>query len=374
MSAAKLAAQVLVGIALAWIAFELTHDERFPVREMGVRSSPDEISAGVAYRRERAGSSNRHSADIFQVPYSRMAKAEWSEIWGPCGVRVGRAGIENRYAANVAVVGDSIGYGAEVDYEDALAGRLQERVAANITNVAMSGTNSEIYGRIARLFLSCLDRRASAAVIGLYNDVLVGDIGRWLATDEYAGRAALDGVTVSRATYDRAMRSWLYRMGFDLQVAARNWSSLYNRLFPPVSREDFAIPIFDKLTPENMQAWENRIVRHLDAAGAELKLPPERIVVWIEPSIHELTDIVLSSRRGRETTPYFGTARQFWRRVADRLAQGGYRVVDVQDEIQGLYLKQNVFPYTASGHYRPQAYHIIAERIAPELTRMLAMD
>ena len=251
-------------------------------------------------------------------------------------------------------------------------GRLQNRIPGRVLNLAMPGSNSEVYPRIAKSFLGCLHIRPDMVVVGLFNDVYVGDITRWLATDRYGQRAMLDGVYVSRATYDKAMNSWWSRLLFNAQVEMRARSTLFNRMFPPRTRLDFALPLVDQQTPENEAIWRERIAAHLAELAAVTALPPSRIVVWIEASAHELNDLVFAAKQGRDPGSHFTKARAFWNGIRDRLIELGYPVVDPQDALQALYIERGVYPYSRSGHYRPEAYEIVAEMISPEISRLLA--
>jgi hypothetical protein len=272
----------------------------------------------------------------------------------------------------VAIVGESISHGAEVSHEESPAGLLESRLDANVLNLARPGSNSSIYAAIVDEYLKCLGNvSVAAAIVGLFNDVHVGDIPRIVAGEQFGSRALLDGVSVSRSTYERAMGSWWYRAFFNLQVEARQWSSTYNRLFPPRVQRTFAVPIIGKQTPENLKEWENRIVRHVDDVRAVLRLLPNQMVVWVEPSANELSQHRTALDQRTAMPDDYLIARQFWSRVLGRLASEGYLVVDPQDQVQALFFERRIYPYSTSGHLRPEAYRVISDAVEPQLRRAL---
>jgi hypothetical protein len=192
-----------------------------------------------------------------------------------------------------------------------------------------------------------------------------------LANDVFGDRVFLDGVAVARAVYERAKNSWVSRAALNLEHEARTWSSTYNGLFPPRPAAGFAIPVLDQLTPERFEEWAARILQHLDELAAKLKLPPARMVIWFEPSSHEVVEIWTAPTQGRPVHPYIEKTRAGWQIIRERLEARGYRVIETRRAMDDLLLKEGRYPYSASGHYRPEAYTIAADAIEPVLREVL---
>lgn len=119
-----------------------------------------------------------------------------------------------------------------------------------------------------------------------------------------------------------------------------------------------------------MRAWSSPTSK---APARALDLAPERVVIWIESSAHELVErYMASSLQNRPTRPWLSRSRELWDLIISRLKDRGFVVVDPRERIENHFLDGGEYPFSASGHYRPIAYRLTAPPIAHELSKMIA--
>ena len=266
-------------------------------------------------------------------------------------------------------------WGSENPYETTLQARLENALPFDIVNLAISGSNSRYYADAARDFQKCAGRQNFvAAVTSLYVDMNIGDIPRFVARDVFGEYTTLDGLATSDHRYQKARNSILYRLWFNAEFELRRWSSTYNRLFPPKTRPEFALPLADQLSDEKFQAWGDRIEAHLERLAAELQVRPDQMVIWLVPSNRETNEELFARAEKRDAQAFVKQSAAGWNQIAERLKARGYRIVDARPATERFLFSTGVQPFSQSGHLRPEGYAIATDLILPELNAIVTRE
>lgn len=277
-------------------------------------------------------------------------------------------GIRSEFAhpRSIALIGDSFTWGAEAAIDDALQGRL-ERVLGevNILNFGIAGSNSNHFPDVTSMLLSETGKKLDAAVIGIYTDMLMGDLPRIAAEAKYGPGMNFEGAWVSRQRYDVLMSSAYEKWRFRFHMAARRWSALYNTLVRPKLSEDFAIPLNVAWNEQRVRALSRKLLDNIRRTAACANLSSSQVVIWFAPSVHDLTAIAHAQQPGASFPQWLHRSNEVWSEVSATLRSDGYNVVDARDAIQDIFLKGASYPYTVSGHLRPVGYEIVLTALEP---------
>jgi len=386
--------------------FELVDDHRFEPRLLEALNhlGSEPALAFTATPVRYAPHESFTDVEINSTPVQRVATERVSDYRDQCRMRSKGPISTYPHATTVALMGDSFSFGAEVEYDSTLQGRLEARFSdINIANFGEPGQNSRYFGAIARRDLACTGLTlVNAAVVGLYTDMRVGDLPRQIANERFGDWVVLDGLPVSRFVYDKVTASaWRHTL-FKADLALRQWSAAYNLLFPfhrQPTNEEFAVDLRSDLRPELFQGWIDRILRNLRDVTEAKGLPPSKVVIWYAPSNQELTALWLALQKQKKPSSAVGAAwqqleaqvkalwrrtflkvpppdhveaaRAFWQLAAASFTQAGYTVVDPRRQIDDLFWSGGTYPYSGSGHFRPEAYAVAADALEPALRKVL---
>lgn len=361
-------ALTVVAAFFAVIVFEVYDDYRFDLRIYSVDATGTQPYAEPQFFSTVRPMETRVYTTAFRDAKKIVILAQYDQH----GMRSRRPVSEFPHDLSVALIGDSFTWGAEVDYPDTLQGQLEQRFeGVNILNFGLSGSNSMLFARTTERFQARVGKRLDAAIVGIYTDLAIGDLPRMAAVDRYGERVIFDGVAVSRNAFDRLVTSAWDRLLFQVHIEARRYSSTYNRLFPPRASQEFAIPLVDERDDRRMSEWSNRLLLNMSKFATAAHLDPSRIIIWLVPSNHELY-ATWSAAQARAPVPEpVQWSDRFWRGVAARMSEAGYRVIDPREAVQDLFLRDGLYPYSASGHFRPEAYRVVADQIEPQLRKLL---
>jgi len=358
------AVTVLVGIAAiltAVAAFELTVDRRIgfadtipaaPDRAMHEPSEPGEIMILKARTFGNAG---------------KLVSKTTVYVSDQFGGRAAAARVAYDRPRTIALIGDSFTYGAENEYADTLQGILERALPqANVLNFSRSGTSSIYFAATAGAFLQHVRLPLDAAVVGIYTDMQIGDIPRVLAAQKSWGRYVVHGADVGAERYRQILASTIRRTWFVAEVVLRGHSSTFNTLVRYRPANDFAVSLRNDLDQDRFAEWRTLLLKHLDAMCAELKLPPEKVLVWLIASNHDL-----NMKKANAGADYRARSDRFWNEASMAMRKQGYVVVDPRPDVDRSYLVDNVYPFTPSGHFAPAGYRISTAAIIPALTPLL---
>lgn len=206
------------------------------------------------------------------------------------GVRVGSLQTDrSRADESLVVLGDSFSFGEHADYEQSIAGVLQERLA-NITihTFAVPGASSSSYAKILAHYAERKDIRPQTVVVGLYVDMQVGDLPRLFARNRFGGYKAFGGYYFSPSAYREISQSRVKQGMFLAELFIRRNSSFLNIIHPREPRDEFAISLRDTLGEDDFPGLEAMVLSNLNAVREVAGLEEENIIVWFAPSNHEL--------------------------------------------------------------------------------------
>jgi hypothetical protein len=373
ISAAALTLYAFVGLLGAALLWEAVDDYRFDARHVIAAHYADDGStmrpAFLSVRQKP----DRRIGVYLDRSLTRTETVDVAEEFDNCALRVPDLPDQTEGGDGIVLLGESIASGAEVPYAEGLAARLARSLSVPITNFAVPGSNSSEYAAIARAAMSCRGlKNFAAAVIGLFTDPFIGDVSRRLAVEKNGQRVLYNNTTMSSSRALHLSQSTLSRWRFRMELLARAYSSTFNRLFPPHPSVDFAIPIAERMSPEEYDRYAQEIVGSLDEISGVIGVPHQRVVAWLESSAGELTELSAAKRRNRESAPRVHESRNLWNAVIARLRESGYAVADPRELVANSYLSGGIYPFSTSGHYRPIAYEITAPIIANALAKALA--
>jgi hypothetical protein len=273
----------IAAISTAIAAFELTVDRRIgfantvpaaPDRAMHEPTAPGEIMTLTARAFGDAG---------------KLISRTTVYVSDQFGGRAAATQVAYDRPRTVALIGDSFSYGAENEYADTLQGILDRALPqANVLNFSRSGTSSIYFAATASAFMKRVQLPLDVAVVGIYTDMQIGDIPRVLAAQKSWGRHVVHGADVGAERYRQISASRIRWAWFIAEVELRALSSTFNTLVRYRPANDFAVSLRNDLDQARFAEWRGLLLKHLDAMCAELKLPPDKVLVWLIPSNHDL--------------------------------------------------------------------------------------
>jgi hypothetical protein len=351
----------IAAISTAIAAFELTVDRRVgfantipaaPDRAMHEPSEPSEIMILKARAFGDAG---------------KLVSRTTTYVSDQYGGRAAATQVAYDRPRTVALIGDRFTYGAENEYADTLQGILERALPqANVLNFSRSGTSSIYFAATAGAFMQRVRRPLDAAVVGIYPDMQIGDIPRVLAAEESWGRHLVYGADVGAERYRQISQSKIRRALFIAEVALRRHSSTFNTLVRYRLADGFAVSLRNDIDQARFAEWRTLLLKHLDAMCAELRLPPDKVLIWLIASNRDL-----NLKKANAGAHYRALSDRFWSEASTAMRKQGYVVVDPRPDIDRSYLVDNVNPFTPSGHFAPAGYRISAAPIIPALTPLL---
>lgn len=307
-----------------------------------------------------------------QIILSEMKnrKFQYRVLTDPDGCRIGSATRIRHDGPNIVIVGDSVSFGAHADYTDTVAGGLERLFpAASVWDFGVCGMDSSSYAPILSYFMAKKAIHPSVLVIGLNVDMTAGDLPRVFARRKYGAYKAIGGYLVGRDKYREIRSSQARKALFLARMALRRHSSLFNILFPVKDLYGkFAIPLVD-LQVDQFPALRQVEMDNMEAIRRASGLDPQRIVVWLIPDRNEH----LNKIQGRpDTTGFYGKSHLFWDGMGEELRGEGYRVVDPRDEMEHLYFKRKIYPFTVDAHLNADGFHAVTRLVAPAVSDVLA--
>jgi hypothetical protein len=351
----------IAAISTAIAAFELTVDRRIgfantipaaPDRAMYEPTAPGEIMTVEARAFGDAG---------------KLVSKTTVYVSHQFGGRAAAAQVAYDRPRTVALIGDSFSYGAENEYADTLQGILERALPqANVLNFSRSGSSSIYFAAMARAFMKRVRLPLDAAVVGIYTDMQIGDIPRVLAAQESWGRHVVYGADVGAERYRQISESRIKRALFIAEVALRRHSSTFNTLVRYRPADGFAVSLRNDMDQARFAEWRMLLLKHLDAMCAELKLPPDKVLVWLIASNHDL-----NMKKANAGAHYRTLSDRFWSEASTAMRKQGYLMVDPRPDVDRSYLVDNVYPFTPSGHFAPAGYRISTAAIIPALAPLL---
>ena len=359
---------IVLAVILAVAAFEMNNHyrfnlRRFPVAGTGTLAYAEPQFFGVTWPTD---------ALVYKTPFGKTETVRLLAQHDQYGMRSKRPISDFPHLRSVALVGDSITWGAEVDYPDTLQGQLETRFRdINVLNFGLSGSNSAYFALTTERFLPRVGKKLDAAVVGIYTDLSTGDLSRMVAIDRYGDRVIFEGVEVARSTYDKLSASQWERLSFLAHVEARRLSTTYNRLFRPRPLKEFAVSLVNERDDQRLAEWSNRLTSNLSKFAVTAHLDPSQIIVWLAPSNLELRDRWSAIGAGAPPPERVEWADRVWRGIAAQIASAGFKVLDTREAVQSLFLREGTYPYSVSGHFRPVAYKVIADNVEPHLRQLL---
>ena len=357
----KVALSILAAVLISVGLFELLFDKRVEVSDRNDHWT-GKLSSPYAH-----GTEHTQKFEEYIVPLSRQDTQMRSVtyIYDQFGMRAKDKLVDYNFDTNLAIVGDSFTYGAEVNYCDSLQGLLEgELPAINIFNFGKAGSSSAFFAETIENYLKEIRRPISVLVIGVYTDMTIGDLPRILAVHEFGERMYFNGVPVSPSLYKRLTQSAVENLWFTLQTSARKYSSTFNVLFPPGPAQDFAVDLREILRRDMFPGMGDALMSNLKRAGTVADLTPDNVVVWLIPSSHVLTEMYAARSQNRQVQDFVALTQEFWDFISRRLMSAGYHVVDTRQKIYSLFLDKGVYPFTVSGHFRPVAYKETANEVS----------
>ncbi len=304
-------------------------------------------------------------------PFEETRPFRYRIITDEHGARVG-PGQEHNRPHDLVVLGDSFSFGAHAEYADSLQGVLEASLPNyNIYNFAVSGSHSALYPRQFNYFCQQERVRPDIVVLGIYVDMQIGDLPRRIATSKYGPYKSFRGIAVSPSQYRKLTQSKFEALRFEIKVRSRQYSSIYNILFPPKSLSEFAQSLYPDFRDADLGGYRRALLSSLREIRAASGLTPDRILIWLVPSNHELKHYLERDATSALDRRFNDLSREFWTETSEGLQSSGFQVVDPRGAFKNAFISRNVYGFTVDGHLNVEGFAIVAEMI---LHRLRALD
>lgn len=281
------------------------------------------------------------------------------------GCRVGeRSSLPDPSKSALVLLGDSFLFGFGVPYEESVGGILQQEFHnLAIYNFSVVGQSSRSYPAILAYDLKKKGIAPQWLVVGIFVDMLDGDLPRSVARERSGSYKAFGGYYVNTAVYDALQKSRVKRSLFYVETFLRQHSSLANLILS--SRKNlnlaFAVSLRESMEGKEGADLQEMLLANIHRIRDVSGLSSDHMVICLIPSKREFDRAIQPGKDGVEENRDH-QAGIFWETITQRLRQERFQVCNPRLGLDELARTQ--YPFTADGHFNAAGYQEVEKAIS----------